>query len=204
MANTGRIRYEEKDMNPQSPTFGQTRYSAWETNTDACPIAQIYYSDAVSGYTTKNNCSPGQTGSSVYYTVPARYASSPISKDEAQALAQSYYENTRQGYANANGTCSGLPDTVRLDQFSFNKTTRAVTAQAVRSNSTGELRVRYSYTIYYSNGSAPETLTNTIIIPDGQTSAEKITYPVENATIVTRIGDAKILSTVPDTYQIQN
>lgn len=105
MANTGRIRYEEQDVNPNSPTFGQTRFSEWQNNEAACPLPKTYFSVAKSGYTTKNDCASGSVGTQVFYTVPAGYATSTASQEEADAVANTRYENTRQRYANDNGTC---------------------------------------------------------------------------------------------------
>lgn len=105
MANTGRIRYRETDTNPGSPTFGQERWGPWLVDETACPPPQLYDSQAVAGFTTKNNCPSGTPGS-VYYTVPAGYARAST-QAEADAQAQAYYENTRQANANLYGTCNG-------------------------------------------------------------------------------------------------
>lgn len=147
MANTGRIRYEEQDMNPNSPTFGQKRWSGYENNTGACPLPQVFYSQAKSGYTTKSNCPTDQIGSQVFYTVPAGYASSAISQQDADAQATTYYENTRQEYANANGTCSvsGLGQTVSIVTFTSTGG-QTVSVRARRSDALGDLILSLAFT----------------------------------------------------------
>lgn len=109
MANTGRIRYREIDTNPNSPTVGQERWSAWEENQEACPIPTTYYSDLIEERITRNNCASGYYGSSVRYILPDGAYSSTTSKADAQQQAQTYFDSTKQAYANQNGSCTLTP-----------------------------------------------------------------------------------------------
>lgn len=64
-----------------------------------------YYNVAKNGIFTRNNCSAGQFGSQVTYTVPANtYLGG--TQAAADAKAQTAVNTNGQAYANANGTCS--------------------------------------------------------------------------------------------------
>jgi len=65
-----------------------------------------YYSAAASGSATRNNCTAGQTGSSVLYTVPYGTYTSTTSQVAADNLAIADVTANKQAYANANGTCT--------------------------------------------------------------------------------------------------
>lgn len=65
-----------------------------------------YTSIAKAGIFTRNNCSPGNAGSSVTYTVPAGSYTSSISQADADQKAQNDVNTNGQAYANANGTCT--------------------------------------------------------------------------------------------------
>jgi len=69
-------------------------------------IKAAYYSAAVSGSFTKNNCPAGFTGSSVTYTVPAGSYGSDISQADADAQALNDLNTNGQIYANMNGSCT--------------------------------------------------------------------------------------------------
>ena len=64
--------------------------------------ATVYYSAALSGVYTRNNCSVGYVGSSNSYSVPAGSFTSTISQADANQKAV----NFAQADINANGTCS--------------------------------------------------------------------------------------------------
>jgi len=65
-----------------------------------------YYSAAKSGNFTKNDCSTGNTGSVVAYSVPAGQYTSTTSQADADTKAQNDVNTKGQAYANANGTCN--------------------------------------------------------------------------------------------------
>ena len=66
----------------------------------------IFSNIAKSGLFTRNNCSPGGSPASVWYTVPAGRYSSTDSQAAADALAQDDVNNNGQVYANTNGSCT--------------------------------------------------------------------------------------------------
>ncbi len=74
---------------------------------DLVPV--VYYNVVTSGVFIRNNCPPGQVGSSVTYTVPAGTYSSTISQADADAQAQADVNANGQNYANNNGTCTTPP-----------------------------------------------------------------------------------------------
>lgn len=94
----------EKDINPNSPSYNQTRWSDVGPD-DACP-ANMYYNAQRSQSFTKNNCGAGYTGSSVTYTVPTGKYSSTISQADADQQAINDINANGQNYANTNGTCT--------------------------------------------------------------------------------------------------
>lgn len=102
--NTGQATFTEKDLNPYSATFNTTRPTALLAAAALCPVP--YFSHAVSGLTTRNNCPSGQDGAPVTYTVPAGQFTSVISQADANGKADAFYAATKQANANANGTCT--------------------------------------------------------------------------------------------------
>lgn len=97
---------QETDMNPNSPTYNQTRWSDIGPQ-DACP-AGTYYNASASQSFTRNNCAAGYTGSAVTYTVPAGKYSSTVSQAAADQLATSEINANGQNYADTTGTCTQL------------------------------------------------------------------------------------------------
>ncbi len=72
----------------------------------------LFYSIAISGYFTRNNCAANSTGSSVLYTIAAGQFTSGVSQADADQQALNYLNANGQTYANnpANGaTCSTVP-----------------------------------------------------------------------------------------------
>ncbi|MDQ1166043.1 DUF5977 domain-containing protein [Flavobacterium sp. SORGH_AS_0622] len=65
-----------------------------------------FYSAAQNGSFTKNNCSPGSTGSSVVYTQDSGVLSSNISQADADGIGLAKFYADGQAYANANGYCT--------------------------------------------------------------------------------------------------
>jgi hypothetical protein len=94
----------EKDVNPNSPSYNQTRWSDVGTD-NACP-ANTYYNASQSQVFTRNNCPSGYVGSNVTYTVPPGKYSSTVSQAAADQQATNDINANGQNYANANGTCS--------------------------------------------------------------------------------------------------
>jgi YD repeat-containing protein len=105
--NTGYQEREERDKNPESPSYNQIR---WVDNgiSTSCPIPPQTYSNVeISDDFVKQGCAYTD-GSIVKYTVPAgTYFGS--SQAEANDKAESDLLDNGQNYANANGTCP-IPD----------------------------------------------------------------------------------------------
>lgn len=79
------------------------------TDLTACPFTgTLYYSVETTVYATKNDCSPGQTGSSVPFTIAAGAFTSVVSQASANAKALSAANAGRQANANSFGTCSSF------------------------------------------------------------------------------------------------
>ena len=72
----------------------------------------VYYNVQKSASATKNSCGSGYTGSTVTYTVAASKYSSTISQTDADNMAIADLDANKQTYANANGTCTIIPQTV--------------------------------------------------------------------------------------------
>lgn len=107
--NSGYVNESQRDVNPYSASHNQTRsHASSQPDYALCPLPPTYTSIQVSGLTTRNNCPTGQEGTEVFYAVPAGQFISRISQQEADDAARTYYDATKQAYANANGTCHGL------------------------------------------------------------------------------------------------
>ena len=65
-----------------------------------------FFSSALSGNITKNNCAAGGYPSSVYYSQIAGAVSSNNSQAEAESLGLNKFNTDSQAYANANGNCT--------------------------------------------------------------------------------------------------
>ncbi|GAB2865913.1 DUF5977 domain-containing protein [Hymenobacter ruber] len=109
--NTGYADLTTQDLNPNSATYGATATRPGAFDPVRCPIPPTYYSAAVSGTAPRNDCPSGQTGTEVLYTVPAGQFSSRLSQADANDQATAFYNDNRQAYANAQGSCSGGGDT---------------------------------------------------------------------------------------------
>lgn len=74
----------------------------------SCPVSSTnsFTNVSISQTFTKDDCSPGQTGSSVTYTVPAGQYISSISQSDANAQAQNDINSNGQSYADQYGTCT--------------------------------------------------------------------------------------------------
>jgi len=102
--NTGYANQEQKDQNPDSPTYGQTRTVRIASN--LCPVVvAVYKNTEIIDFITRNNCEYGYEGEQVLYTVPAGQFTSTVSQQEAQSQAQAYFDANKQAYANENGSC---------------------------------------------------------------------------------------------------
>lgn len=149
----------ETDINPNSPTFNQKRWSNVGPN-DACP-SNTYYSIGRSQTFTRNNCSAGFTGGTWIYTVrPGKY-SSTVSQAAADQLAINEVNANGQTAANQNAPCIAMHNLTSNNTRSFQYSIRFT------NNSTG---VQYSFTgmannTNYSLGSVPTGIYTVYICP---------------------------------------
>jgi hypothetical protein len=130
----------ETDINPNSPTFNQKRWSNVGPN-DACP-SNTYYSVGRSQTFTRNNCSAGFTGGTWTYTVrPGKY-SSTSSQAAADQLAIDEVNANGQTAANQNAPCIAMHNLTSNSTRSFQYSIRFT------NNSTG---VQYNFTAMANN-----------------------------------------------------
>lgn len=108
LKQTGFLEREQKDINPNSPTYNQTRWVADATPSPDCPAdsTATYQSAAIVEYVSRNNCPAGYFGGTIQYSLPAGVFTSTISQGQADQLAREYFDSTKQQYANANAGCS--------------------------------------------------------------------------------------------------
>lgn len=93
----------QKDNNPNSSTYNQTRW--WDAGPQSeCPAGNHY--NAVQSQSFQKSCPAGYTGSFVTYTVQPGTYSSTTSQLAANQLALNDITSNGQNYANANGTCT--------------------------------------------------------------------------------------------------
>lgn len=78
--------------------------------------ATTYTNTAKSRTFIKNNCTIGQVGSSVVYSVVAGFYSSTISQEDADQLAINDVNSNGQSYANLHGTCSAPTLTIPIQR----------------------------------------------------------------------------------------
>lgn len=114
--NTGSSIAEERDINPNSPSYNQTRTVAI-ANDQRCPIKKVetFDSDSISEIIFRNDCQVGFYGTGVNYKLDAGHYISTISKADANLNARAYFDSTKQAHANSHGLC--LPeDSAEEDQ----------------------------------------------------------------------------------------
>lgn len=81
--------------------------------------SSAYGNALASGIFTKNDCTSGESGTAVQYSVPANTYTSDISQADADSQAAADIATNGQAYANANGHCvvSTLIGTLLIDHF---------------------------------------------------------------------------------------
>ena len=77
-----------------------------------CTTIPVYYNTQISATATKNDCGTGSVGTTVTYTVAANKFSSTVSQADADNKATADLTANKQAYANANGTCTIVAQTV--------------------------------------------------------------------------------------------
>jgi len=121
----------------------------------------VYYSIEMSATATKNDCGTGFTGSSVTYTIPAKYYSSTISQADANNIAIARLNSNTQAYANANGTCISVP-TVTTVYYNVEMSATA-TKNDCGPGYTGSL-VKYTIPAKFYSSTISQTDANNIAI----------------------------------------
>jgi hypothetical protein len=144
----------------------------------------IYYNTPQSGTYTKQ-CSQGYTGSSVTYTVPANTYSSSIDVPTANAMALADVQANGQAYANANGTCTAIPQSCSFsiasgysspfNTISSSGNTASFTLVVYPTNSTMTLYSTYTVATI-STGCRPATTQTMSVNTSGRTFLVMI-YP---------------------------
>jgi len=99
----GRLKFEKDQYGNIMKSYCYN-YTGQPTN---CTTSAIVYMNIAQSQTfIRNNCSPGETGGAVIYTVAAGTYSSTVSQAAADALATADITANGQTYANSNGTCT--------------------------------------------------------------------------------------------------
>jgi hypothetical protein len=104
MPNTGRGRYTQRDMNPNSPTYNQTRPGPWVDG--LCTAATQYRSAMIVEDVVKNDCAAGLFPTTVQYYLPEGSFISYTKQSDADDEARAHFNATKQAYANQHGSCS--------------------------------------------------------------------------------------------------
>jgi len=104
---TGYLLTPQKDQNPDSGTYGQTRTNR-TLNTAMCPLPapRTYKNTEILDFVARNNCPTGYIGEQVLFSVAAGQFTSTVNQADAQLKAQAYFDANKQAYANENAVCS--------------------------------------------------------------------------------------------------
>jgi hypothetical protein len=92
------------------PDLGAIEYIQGGVTTP--PPTTVYYNVSTSGTAAKNDCGTGYTGSAITYTVAASKYTSTLSQADADSKALADVTANKQTYANTNGTCTAVIQTV--------------------------------------------------------------------------------------------
>ena len=153
-----------KDLNPNSPTYNQTKYIDYGPSS-ACP-ANTYF-NAQQSQTFTKNCGTGYIGSAVVYTVAPGTYSSTTSQAAADQLATNVILSNGQNYANANGTCT-LSCTFSpysgfgITTSGMNSSGTTVSFNIVFYPTGGQINVGSTYQIATVNGGCHPSFTRTV------------------------------------------
>ncbi|WP_187260752.1 DUF5977 domain-containing protein [Pontibacter beigongshangensis] len=107
--NTGFVLVQQRDMNPASPTYNNTRTVRGIQDLTACPVPVTYYNVEQSEYVQRNNCGNGFTGTEVLVKVAAGQYTSTTSQLDANNKALAHLNSIKQAEANSRGTCIQNP-----------------------------------------------------------------------------------------------
>ncbi len=136
--NTGLVIEATQDINPNSPTYGQTG-TQLNPNPDPtrCPLPDLFFSVEQTASARRNNCGPGYTGAQpVSFTAPAGHSGSRVSQADADLQALNYAKAQAQLKANTTTSCV-VGRSVDIRNVVKNAT--SVEFDLVRSDTVGDL-----------------------------------------------------------------
>lgn len=195
--NTGEIERQQTDVNPDSPTFGQTRWVSGGVDLTHCPRTQIFQSAQVSETVFRADCGAG-TSTGVTYMLAAGYVSDITSQADVDTRARAHFDATKQAFAVAHAQC--LPPTALPEVWvrAFGLDTSGGAANVLitfeRSISTGALRLDFDYSV---DG---QVYSDIVYIPDAQTFVDFVVSAPPGAIVFASV---QILSTIPSGYVIR-
>jgi hypothetical protein len=199
--NTGVVERRQKDVNPNSPTFGQFRWIAAGVDLVLCPRTGAFQSAQISETVYRSDCGTG-VSTGVTYTVPAGHVSDSTSQADVDARARIYFNSTKEAYAAAHATCSAAPARPEVYFIRHEYQNNGIGALVLtfgRTDTNGQLRINYTLTLdgqsnteraFFADGQ--QTVD---VIPQTSTASTNPTPPNVDAVVIT--------STMPNTYDIR-
>jgi hypothetical protein len=118
----------EEDLRPRWSNTGNVR----------CKTVEFFASAAISEQVARNNCAAGQTTETITYTLPSGRFESLVSQNDADIQARTFFDQTKQQYANATGVCVS-PRSVAITNVS--KTPKTAIVTVTRTDGVGDLFV---------------------------------------------------------------
>jgi hypothetical protein len=165
--NTGWLEVQQKDTNPISGTYNQTRWVRLRQDATACPVPlPILRSRKIEDQVYRTNCNPNEVAGFVTFTVPeGQFTGTDQAVIDQQAL--DYFNANKAAYANANATCSPARR-VWIDTYS--NAAKIIRITLKRSDTIGDCVVNIFTQIQGDNGLGITTYqaSFTKIIPTGQ------------------------------------
>ncbi len=150
------------------------------------PPPPTYWNVAKSGSFTRSNCTGGQTGSTVTYTIAAHSFSSTVSQADADQQAVNNVNTTGPYYANTNGTCAYW-NVAESGTFTRNNCTA------------GQSGSNYTYTVaaHTYSSTTSQAAANQLAINDVNANGQNVTntngYGSCGACVVpTKVGNATV------------
>jgi gliding motility-associated-like protein len=98
----------QEDADGQALSLANTNGQAYANSNGSCTIP-AFFSSYMAVTAVKNDCGAGQTGSNVETQAVGRMFNSDISQSDANNKALAYLNGCKQANANAQGTCSVIP-----------------------------------------------------------------------------------------------
>lgn len=197
---TGYALAETRDANPYSPSYQQLGPAVRSQDEARCPLPIAYLSAPYAAQAQRNNCDPGQVGSTVTVASEAGRFTSTISQVAANQKAIDYVQTNVQTIANQTGTCFA-GRRIRIDSPSAEE--RGVSFSIVRTDTAGPVTVQVRIVAYVRDGSAPyqANYTQSFTLPDGADGASDLYLSYGGATL-SQFTSITIYRTLPGDYQI--